>query len=143
MRAPPTLNPSTTASRVIQLQTPDWCWSVLTAHDEGLLYYASDQGQVHQPVHYAALDGRIVVQLSGSADDRWLTTGVIVTLHLDGTSPAARWVARVTAQVTLVGDPDAGWVRSSRMLREDGAAVPPDWLRLMPVRVRGFTEGVG
>ena len=141
MGAPPTLKPTLPESRVFQLQTPDWCWSVLAAHDEGRLYYASGQGQVHQPAKYAASDGRIVVQLRGAADERWLSAGGIVTLQLSGISPAARWVARVTARVTLVGDPDAGWVRSSRVLRDDAAA-QPDWLRLVPVRVRGFSESV-
>ena len=142
MGSPPTLNLSTTRSRVIQLHTPDWCWSVLAAHDEGQLFYTTEQGQVHQPARYAVCDGRLVVQLRGAADERWLTAGDLVTLQLSGTSPAARWVARVTARVTLVGDPDAGWVRSSQLVRGDPIAAPPDWLRLLPMRVRGFSEGM-
>lgn len=101
----------------------------------------SGQGEVHQPVHYDATDGRIIIQLRGAADERWLSAGATVSLQLSGTSPGARWVARVTARVSLVGDPDAGWVRSGRGLRDD-AAPQPDWLRLVPMRVRGFSEGV-
>lgn len=131
-------------SRVIDIGTPDWCWTQLATVSEGLLTYRSPRGRLSLVVPYTVAEDQIMIPMAPFNEPGWLAAGGEVTLEVMGAHDAdLRWVVR--ASTVAVRMPTA--TRTGGTLRpwhpSDGfrpGSEQLDGLLLPAPRVRGFYQ---
>lgn len=137
---------SDATSRVIDIGTPDWCWSKLGGDKQGALSYQGAYGRVCLDVGYAVTGHQVTIALASSTSTGWSAAGEEACLEITGsTEDELRWVVRATGVAERSHPGRSAELALCRTLHpalgtSGVSARPEDGLVLLSLRVRGFYE---
>jgi hypothetical protein len=128
-------------SRVIDIATPEWCWSRLSGTSEGCLSYRTERRQTNLAVLYA-LDGhQITIPIAAYNETGYLADHAEVTLEVNGsTVDGMVWTVRASGRANLQPSDRPGVDASRRGHPAYGEESSTDILNIPVVRIRGFYE---
>lgn len=141
-RSPSTLAGPDPDAHVIDLATPDWCWSRLLGTTVGVLSSRGARGPLSLPVTYTVDDGRVLIPIESFSETAHLFAGRVLSLGLAGhAQDGLCWVVRATgvAHLSLLAHGTLVACRSSHPAH-GGAPHGSDALLLAVDRLRGYFE---
>jgi hypothetical protein len=130
-------------SRVIDIASPEFCWSHLRAESEGRMSYRTPRRPTSLAVLYTLHNQEISIPVAAFNDTAHLAVGAEVTLEVTGSiRNGALWTVRATGCATLRtgGNPGCGGIPVSSEHPVDRRASGMDHLLVPVLRIRGFYE---
>lgn len=129
--------------RVVEIDSPSWCWSELMASGEGMLSFTSFGRRVRLAVPYAVDHEQIRIAMAPMNTTGWRAAGSDATLEIVGTDhDHRRWVVRATGRADRVASTaqDLALLASPLDRPRLTFDAPPSVLAMPRVFVRGFYE---
>lgn len=129
--------------RVVEIDSPSWCWSELMAIHEGMLSFTSFSRRVSLAVPYAVDRQQILIGMAPINVNGWRAAGSQATLEIVGTDhDRRRWVVRATGHADRIVSTahDRALLASPLDRPRLTFDAPPSVLAMPLVCVRGFYE---